>query len=73
MEDGVCRVQWQPSANLGRDAKWHGQDGGIGSPGFVVLSSIPIGPLKLVTYKGSIQVHKLYGKFKVSHDCFSSV
>ena len=50
-------TMWQPSANLGRDAKWHGQDGGIGSPGFVVLSSIPIGPLKLVTYKGSIQVH----------------
>ena len=56
MEDGVCRVQWQPSANLARDAKWHGQDGGIGSPGFVVLPSIPIGPLSLVTYRGSIQV-----------------
>lgn len=51
MEDGLCRVKWQPAANLSRTATWYGQDGAAGSPGFVVLPSMPRGPLKKIVHK----------------------
>lgn len=56
MEDGLCRIKWQAAASPDRDAPWFGHDGGVGTPGFVVMPCVPRGAPKKIKRRANAVV-----------------